>query len=133
MIQTLTIIRGLPGSGKSTLAKALTSMIPNTENYEADDWFILPDGSYKFDPHELTNAHAACLRHTEEALKLGSNVIVSNTFTTYKEMLPYASLATAYNAAFNIIECHGNFGSTHDVPAETISRMKVRWQPYIPD
>lgn len=60
-------------------------------------------------------------------MKSGSNPVVSNTFTTQREVNPYLDLAKEYGYKVNIIECKGNFGSIHNVPPETIEKMKRRW------
>lgn len=121
-MQKLTLIRGLPGSGKSTLAKTLD--IPH---YEAD-MFFMKEGKYCFDASKLHQAHQWCLSSTKTALIAGSSVVVSNTFTTKKEMNPYVDLAAELGVELEILECTANFGSVHDVPTEVIKRMKMRWE-----
>ena len=54
-MKMLYIIRGIPGSGKSTLAKKIASVA-----CEVDDFFVDPDGVYRFDPSLLKEAHSAC-------------------------------------------------------------------------
>ncbi len=125
-MRTLTLIRGLPGAGKSTVAVALASCNP-IDHIEADHYFDTPDG-YKFDGSKLAEAHAYCLRETEESLKQGFGVVVSNTFSTLKEMEPYLNLAKQYGAALQIIEVHSDFKSEHSVPEATIERMRQRWE-----
>lgn len=121
-MQKLTLIRGLPGSGKSTLAKTLG--IPH---YEAD-MFFMKEGKYCFDASKLHQAHQWCLSSTKTALAAGSSVVVSNTFTTKKEMNPYIVLATEFGVELEILECTANFGSIHDVPEEALQRMRARWE-----
>lgn len=118
----LYIIRGLPGSGKSTLAKAFIYAGIADEHYEADMYFMV-DNKYVFDPTKLSKAHKWCLNKVLAALLDGKNVVVSNTFSTKKEVRPYTILGFEYE----IFECTENYGSIHNVPQETIDRMKARW------
>lgn len=122
---TLYIIRGLPGSGKSTLARKLANA-QGCNYYEADQYFM-EDGEYKFDASKLHKAHNWCWNSTFNDIHHGRNVIVSNTFTTIREMRNYFHLASNYGCDLVIIECTGNYGSIHGVPEEKIEQMRLRW------
>lgn len=126
----LVIIRGLPGSGKTTMA---TELFPEYEKYEADDYFYKVDAcnyryEYVFDASKLRQAHATCLANVTDAIEDGANVVVSNTFTTLKELQPYIDAAKANNYRVFIIEANGVFKFVHNVPDETIMKMEKRWQ-----
>ena len=131
--KTLTIIRGLPGSGKSTLAKSIqlnNNLEGNTTfHFEADQYFMDANDNYNFDASKLHFAHQLCQFNTETSMKNGCDVIVSNTFTTMKEIRPYLDLVEKYDYNIEIIEATGNYGSVHNVPEETIERMRNRWVP----
>lgn len=127
-IPTLTIIRGLPGAGKSTLARRLCAVTLNSEHFEADMYFEDEKFNYVFDPSKLPEAHAWCLSSTKEALRDGKSVFVSNTFSTMKELEPYAQFAKDFNCHFQVIECFGQWKSIHNVPEHTIQNMKNRWE-----
>lgn len=98
---TAIILRGIPGSGKSTLAKTLASK----ENIcSADDWFVnKTTGVYEFKPHELPQAHAACLKKfigllhkydQENSVDYrAANVVVDNTNLRLTEFKPYQQVA----------------------------------------
>src|SRR5262245_48007826 len=96
----LYIVRGLPGSGKSTLARRLTR--PDS-HFEAGQFFIQPDGSYKFDANFIRTAHERCQLLTMRALAMRAEhepggevfppVVVSNTFTEWWEVKPYIEIA----------------------------------------
>ena len=76
-MKMLYIIRGIPGSGKSTLAKKIASVV-----CEADDFFVDPDGVYRFDPSLLKEAHSACQKKCVTAMQFEVDAIaVANTFT----------------------------------------------------
>ncbi len=122
----LILIRGLPGSGKSTLA---SNNFDEDSFYkiETDDFFFCC-GVYKFNPHKLYEAHKWCQARTDELLRNGSNVIVSNTFTTKKEFRPYFTIAKKYGIIPTVILCQNNFGSVHNVPEETMEKMRKRFE-----
>ena len=134
-IRRLVLVRGLPGSGQTTIARML--IIAGMGSGErticsADDYFYrLPDGIYRFDKSKLSDAHNECQRVAFGAMNDGhSLVVVHNTFTTMWEMVPYLSIAKLHNYSIQVIECKGDFGSVHDVPAEVIDRMRNRWEEY---
>lgn len=124
----LILARGLPGSGKSTLAK--NKYVPMGYSHYEADMFFMKNGVYNFNRFLLGKAHDWCLKKTEEDLKAGKNVVVSNTFTTHKEMKPYLELAHSLNIPVKVIHARGNFKNEHNVPDEVLQRMKDRWQPY---
>lgn len=123
----LILIRGLPGSGKSTLAQEIVLGKENWEHYEADMYFM-NNGKYDFNPSLLGRAHSWCQNEVESAFHYGVNVVVSNTFTTLKELTPYFLIAKEHGIIPSVVHCQHSFGSVHDVPQETIDKMKTRWQ-----
>ena len=127
----LILVRGLPGSGKSTLSKKLSSAM-NAYHYEADQYFI-KDGVYQFDINRIVDAHDWCQESTRSSLAASVSVIVSNTFTTRRELRPYFEIAAEFNIIPQIVLCQGTWGSIHGVPEETLARMKNRFQFDISD
>ena len=115
----LYIFRGLPGSGKSTAAKMLG--IPHAEA----DMFFMRDGQYVFDASLLGAAHAHCKRTVELMLDDG-DAVVSNTFTTMKELKPYLELAAEKGVEVEVRRFTSNYGSVHNVPEEAMTRMRNR-------
>lgn len=123
-MKMLYIIRGIPGSGKSTLAKKIASVV-----CEADDFFVDPDGVYRFDPSLLKEAHSACQKKCVTAMQFEVDAIaVANTFTRKWEYQPYINLAKEYGYKVSIIICEGDFGNVHGVPEEKVRRMRERFQ-----
>lgn len=120
----LVLIRGLPGSGKSTLAKNLIGWYQHLET----DMYWMKDGEYKFDATKLGEAHAWCQNETRELLSKGFSPVVSNTFTTKKELQPYFEIARSFNIVPTIILCQGKWGNIHNVPEETLRKMEARFE-----
>jgi len=116
----LILVRGLPGSGKSTIAKSIRG-----EHLETD-MFWGPD--YKFDMSRIKEAHEWCQHMTRNALGLYDVVIVSNTFTTAFELLPYFDIAKEFKIRPQIILCQGSFGNVHNVPQEVLEKMSARFE-----
>jgi predicted kinase len=139
----LYIIRGLPGSGKSTLANALAAQLNSTFDHDAyyvmapvpvvvfeADQYFMQSGQYVFDPKLLPAAHADCQSRVERHIMAGGIPIVANTFTQRWEYQPYLEMAADYDIPAQVIDVHGDFGSIHNVPDETITRMRNRWEPH---
>jgi len=132
--KVLTLIRGLPSSGKSTFANFIWD---DYVIFEADKFFMV-DGEYKFDSSKLKEAHAWCLDQVKSKMEENKEsqgryypeITVANTFTQEWEMKPYIDLANQYEyTLFTIIveNRHGN-SSVHNVPEETIEKMKKRFE-----
>lgn len=120
---TLTLIRGKPGSGKTTLAK----MYPGTL-VEADQYFIGPDGEYRFDGSKLGEAHRWCQHETERLLAKGADVVVANTFAQRWQLRPYHQLATKYGALVKVIHAKGDYGSVHGVSKKKADEYDARFE-----
>lgn len=122
----LIIIQGLPGSGKTTLAKEISSQF-NIPYFEADQYFEDKDGNYNFNPKYLHSAHISCQARTFSRLKAGHSCICSNTFLADKEFKAYFLAAKQYNVKVFVIKMTTQYGSIHDIPKETMQRMKNRF------
>ena len=118
----LIIVRGIPGSGKSTFASSLG--IPH---YEADQYFIGDDGVYRFDMKRLGYAHRWCDEQVSITLAKGESVVVSNTFTTPRELRSYFIIAKEHGIVPTVITMNGNFGSIHGVPEDKMQAMRDRF------
>jgi predicted kinase len=128
----MTIVRGLPGSGKSTLAERLASTKIDVVHIETDQYWIR-DGEYKFDINHLAEAHDWCRTRVREYLERDYHVVVSNTFTTQREMKPYFEMCKELSIRPQVILCQGQFGNIHNVPLDTLAKMAERFQYDLPD
>lgn len=126
----LILVRGLPGSGKSTLARGMLTDAW-ARHYEADQYFM-QDGTYRFDSARLGEAHHWCLSSTrrwlEEEDTRSRRAVVSNTFTTIRELRPYFDMARELGIVPSVIVCQNQFENVHSVPEETLNRMRTRFQ-----
>ena len=78
------IVRGLPGSGKTTLALQLAAE-HGYVHLETDQHFVV-NGSYRFDPARVADAHAIVARDALDALLTGRRVVIANTHVRLWEM-----------------------------------------------
>lgn len=124
-MSSMILVRGLPGSGKSTVAKTLIGFYMHVET---DMFWINDQGGYDFDPKRLGEAHSWCQNKAVELMSAGFNVVVSNTFTTKKELLPYFEMAKEFDCVPQVILCQGQFGNIHNVPQEALDRMAARFE-----
>lgn len=123
------LVRGLPGSGKSTIAKNLIGWYWHLET----DQFWMKDGEYKFDASKLGEAHQWCQNETRNLMNRGFSPVVSNTFTTRKELQPYFDIAKEFHIVPQVILCQAQYGNIHNVPEETLKRMEARFEYDISD
>lgn len=126
MDNMLVIIRGLPGSGKSTLAR---NEFYTYVHLEADMYHMVA-GEYKFVGDRVHLAHKWCQETCRIFLNSGLSVVVSNTFTTLKEIQPYADMAQELGIPMHVYRMTENYGSIHNVPVDVIEKMKNRFQPF---
>jgi predicted kinase len=120
----LVLIRGLPGSGKSTIAKNLIGWYWHVET----DQFWMDGDEYKFDMSRIKEAHQWCQDKTKSMLNMGQSVVVSNTFTTAFELLPYFDIAKEFGIKPQVLLAQGQFGNIHNVPDEVLAKMAARFE-----
>ena len=129
----LILLRGLPGSGKSTLANIILQQ-PNNNPQEvlsADDFFVDGSGDYVFDSTKIKEAHNYCQFRCSERMRQGiARIVVANTFTQEWEMTPYYEWAKDFNYQVHsiIVENKHNGINEHNVPEETLTKMKNRFE-----
>ena len=137
-MKQLILIRGLPGSGKSTLAKVLaydfSDIVPVT-HLEADMFFINENGEYKYNPSMIAGAHEWCRQSARDFLDDNEDcvVIVSNTFTTKKELKPYFGLGEIFGITPVVYLAQNQFQNVHNVPQEVMCKMRTRFEYDISD
>jgi len=117
----LTIIRGIPGTGKSALARKLNPL----HNVAADDFMIDPEtGEYSFDEDSLTERHRLCYEQIVSWLEQGKDCVVHNTFVRWRNITPYVNYCDRKGHEVEVISLSQEYGSIHNVPEETIKRMR---------
>lgn len=126
----LILVRGIPGSGKSTFAKNQFCLQDEFIHLEADMFFTDHFGNYNFNRALLSTAHSWCIETARIFMNHGIDVVVSNTFTTHKEMKPYIEHAEKIGAPVFVYRLTNNYGSIHNVPEDVIENMKARFQDY---
>lgn len=122
----LILLRGLPGSGKSTLAQVVAPF----HNVAADDYFdSFRDGV--FDARLIGVAHRWCRERTCTWMQNDAPIIaVHNTFTRQSEMTEYFALAEEFGYRIHTLIVENRHGgqNVHEVPPETVDKMKKRFQ-----
>ena len=139
-MKRLILIRGVSGSGKSTLADELESLyISYFDSIDSDNtvarveadmfWYLDDEDVYAFDASKLGEAHQWC---KETVLDYIDNdvdyIIVSNTFTTEKELEPYLVLAKDYGYIVTSLVVENRHGNTdvHNVPENIKQKQATR-------
>jgi predicted kinase len=128
--KTLYLIAGPSGSGKSYFAKQLMNEKGIKFNFEADHWMKDKFGIYHFDPKNLNYCHKRCQTYTENAMKTGHDVIVSNTSLIKREAKPYIDLAKKYGYSVEIHHMTGRFQNKHGVPDWKVEEMRNKHEFY---
>ncbi|WP_108836304.1 AAA family ATPase [Tateyamaria sp. Alg231-49] len=118
----LYLLRGPSGSGKTTLANTLLLAGVVDHVFEADQFMIDEDGTYKYDRSRLQYCHDQCERATREALAQGKNVAVANTMTKCWEVAKYYEMSDDVT----IITLEGQFPNVHDVPSDIVEMQRKR-------
>lgn len=142
-MQDLVILRGLPGSGKTTFAEQLIGRSPeHVAHHEADHFFhqvvyASDTGGagkveYNFDRRLLGAAHDFCYGNVMRSLYEGFSCIVSNTFSTRREIERYTRgvRRSGLPVRVRVIKCVGEYANVHEVPSSAIQRMKDRWEDW---
>jgi len=119
----LRIIRGLPGSGKTTLAQALAKGLDNAVHIEID---ALLQDKVAVSGKAMKQAALECHAQTEVALLEGKNVVVSNIFARYKDIIPYFEIATYHSIRVQLLDAQGQWHS--QTRSDTIrNAITARW------
>lgn len=139
-MRNLYILVGVSGAGKSTEAKRISrthGIIRESVTICSADDFFTRTGSYLFDPKQLGEAHASCMRDATEACVRGDDcVIIDNTNLTNVERAPYYLLGVAFGYTIHMVWVDSGHLSpeqlsarnVHGVPAAAIARMRDRME-----
>lgn len=125
----LYILRGIPGSGKSTYGKKIVDNAIDAGlsaiKIEADDFFI-KDGKYNWNPKLIGMAHKWCQDNVRKALHLYDVVVVANTSLSLTDVKTYIKIANEEYVDFEVVAIHGNHQNVHNVPEETLKKMREK-------
>jgi len=129
----LILLRGIPGSGKTTLGHVILKWLSSdtTDVLSADDFFMDEKGNYNFDITKIKEAHNDCqVRCANKMKNEFSKIVVANTFTQKWEMEKYYEMAERYNYRVHSVIVENRHGgiNEHDVPDETIQKMRNRFE-----
>lgn len=119
------ILRGAPGAGKSTWVKTHSDFLV----VSTDAYFINSSGEYVFERSKLGYYHRLALEEFRQRIDdQSSPLVLDNTnikMKEYKDYVDYAQEAgyTIFQKVFT-----GTYTSIHDVPEETIERMRSALQ-----
>lgn len=129
----LYILRGIPGSGKSTYGKKIVDNAINAGmsaiKFEADDFFM-KDGKYDWNPKLAHVAHKWCQQSVRKALDVYDVVVVANTTLALSDINVYIKIANEAHADFEVVAIHGNHQNVHNVPEETLEKMRAKMIDY---
>jgi len=136
------IMRGYPGSGKSFYIR---THHPKAEVCSADDFFIGPDGVYRFDGAKIREAHKWCMKKFITLVRMGDGdegakvpeIVVDNTNCARWELSPYISVAEAYDYTVEIVWCRcpvtmAAARNLHGVPLKSVQAMEDRFEKPLP-
>lgn len=130
MDKVLILVRGIPGSGKTTFSRYMSKGFDSL-HIEADRFFVDDQGNYNFDASLLNQAHKWCQDSVFRAMNEDetSEIIVSNTFTTEKELKPYLDMAGRFNykVISLIVENRHGSNNIYNVPSSVIQAMRDRF------
>jgi predicted kinase len=136
MSKVMIIVRGVSGTGKTTYAKAAADGMASDTVYsrsahiEADQFFTDQDGAYHFASEWLGDAHRWAQLEVKKNMIHWNDIVVSNTFTTFKEIKPYLELANEFKYTVYVVTLTKEFGSVHNVPEEVMERQRARLVPH---
>jgi len=125
------VLSGIPGSGKSRLARKLKGA--TGETVSADDYFVGPDGQYRYIATEISLAHDKCKREFDRAIQSRRTpIIVDNTNTQVSDIEYYIVQGRAAGYDARVIRVTADPADafarqTHDVPPEAFERLWTRF------
>lgn len=120
----LYIVRGLPGAGKSTFCRQNFRDLLILEN----DKLAIQAGVYDFYRRPWEHVIQDNLELLRKACCAQCDVVICNTFVTRAELAPILAIAEVNGYEYRILKVVGDYGSTHSVPAETLQKMKDKWE-----
>lgn len=131
-LKNVVIVRGVAGSGKSTFA-SLLAQAQNGKIVEADK-FAYQGDEYVWRAEDLASYHKNAMAEFEKHVKNGEElIIVSNVSAKWRDFKFYFNKAkeSGYQVTSLVVENRNETKSIHNVPDETITRMRENFQVHV--
>lgn len=126
------LIRGVPGSGKTTMAEALKSVSPETYvPCSADEFYLNPEGDYRWSKEYISKAHMWCKLNTLKALYHKQTPVVNCCFVSNWEMDDYFKMAVEERVPVLVVTLKTRFQNQHGVPEDKVADMEKRFVHYM--
>lgn len=127
MKRNVIILKGVSGAGKSTFANLIA--------YPAcvccaDDYYVDANGNYNWDANKIGEAHNACRKKFDDALKdnVITNIVIANTNVREADYKYYVDQAKKFNlnVFYVVLEKRHDSENVHGVPNESLQRQHDR-------
>ena len=136
--KVVVLLRGVSGCGKSTVAKWLANLAfevnvgdKANDSYDyvccADDYYIEKYGSYKWNPQEISHAHAYCREKFMRNIMADNGlIVVANTNTKESDFKYYIDKAKQNGYAIFSLVVENRHGGTneHNVPEVALDKQE---------
>jgi len=123
------IIRGIPGSGKSTLAAKMAEE-SHVSYVETDQFLYNEKGEYEWTEERLSRAIDQCYDGVYLRMVMKEPIVITaGVYSRWRAMRGYIELAQTHGYQVHIIECKGDYGSIHGVPADRLEKIKQKFIP----
>ena len=132
-MQALILVRGLPGTGRKLLAAQIIDGLEAVDapfvHLDTDDFFTNAQGEYCYIKGKAGEAHRFTRLRVLKALNEENSVVVSSSFTTRHELVPYARVAQERSIGMFLAETGNTLEPTEpQLAAPILESMRKRWQ-----
>lgn len=123
----LILFQGASGSGKTTLINRLVERLaakgcPCTP-CEADEFWSVDGGEYRFRANFLDEAHGYCTYKAARELYNRGFAIVGNVFSSHEYFKPYTKLADKFDVTITTVRLETRFTNVHGVADKVVDNQ----------